>query len=538
MRVPSRQISTDSQVKQTQQAASVKAGLKVGKRFSALIVSVDGENVSLEVDGKLINARNASSEKLFTGSLAQFEVLKSNDETIEIRPIALSSLSSAENDYNFVKSTLNKLAINFTSDNADILAQMIKTGVPVSKTTFMENKQAFFSAQKLANLLFNTESTSENNSLKASSDNLVNDAKSLVELIATSSKEIVTNKESLSVLKQFVDNNFDSSTLVKSDIVGNKAENPNSAVKVSANTEFSQDVSSSESSQNPKSVENTNTKPTNDLVKNFMESFKNISSNRETLVNHIVFLSKSGIKPSIFNLAISSSLLNGKLGFSKSMAETLSSLLENPTIQENKEINTKITSFLKNTLTMSEMPEKLDAKTIEESVKTFKLLNDELVKLEVENKSGKDFEQLNLLKQNASLIKEMEPVWQSVFMPVISKNNINDIEMYIKKDGANSANKRNTDDRVIYLSLKTDNIARVKTRIDYSKNDLKLIFLMQDQELKKYAESMIDSLKSSLAKISRKKIHIAVNADSFDTNLLDFELVTSFKPSSNIDMRV
>ncbi len=537
MRVPSRQISTDNKVKQTQQATSVKAGLKVGKRFAALIVSVDGENISLEVNGKLINARNASSEKLFTGSTAQFEVLKSNDETIEIRPIALSNLSSAENDYNFVKSTLNKLGINFTSDNAEVLAQMLKTGVPVSKTTFMENKQAFFSSQKLADMLFNTENNSNNQAVTTSNNSLVNDAKSLIDLIATSSKDIITNKEALSVLKDFVDKNIDVSSFPKNDVAGAKGQEQQAALKISDHpTESSKSVGSS--SQNVNNSENINAKPANNLVKNFMESFKNISSNRENLVNHIVFLSKSGIKPSIFNLAISDSLMNGKLGLSKSMSQTLAILLENPSMIENKELNTKLTAFLKNTLDISELPDKLDAKSVEENLKTFKLLSDELTKLEVENKSGKDVEQLTLLKQNASLVKEMEPVWQNVFMPMISKNNINDIEMYIKKDGSNSVSKRNSDDRVIYLSLKTDNIERVKTRIDYSKKDLKLIFLMQDEALKTYAETMIDSLKSRLSTISNKKIHIAVNADSFDTNLLDFELVTSFKPSSNIDMRV
>lgn len=548
MRVPSNGIKTEKQIRNVQQTGSVKAGLKVGKRFSAVIVSVDGENVSLEVNGKLINARNASSDKLFSGSLAQFEVLKSSDETIEIRPIALSNLSSPENDFNYVKSTLNKLGISVSSDNIDILSQMMKTGVPVSTSTFTDAKQAFLSTQKLADALF---STQESKAIAQNENNMnLPDAKALIELLSKNAGEVIRDKNALSTLQDFVNKEL------LSEKAGQTFDNKGAgteSVEVDKGFDASagkqgDKVDGLKSSNEANLVDGKNQslnqgkdhgiKSSMDFVKDLMMAFKNLSSSRDNLINHTVFLNKLGIKPSVFNVAVTESLLKGELGFSKAMGEVLARAIEDPELLENKDLGDKIKNFLKSSMKMAEIPEKIDAKSIEENLKNFKLLNEELARFSMEHKDSKNVEQLGLLRQHANLIKEMEPIWQNVFMPILDKSSIDDIEMYVKRDGAHTVKNRNSEDRVIYLSLKTDRIERVKARIDYTARDLKLIFVLQNEDLKNYAENMIPHLGDRLRMISKKNIHIAVNSDSFDTNLLDFELVASFNPSSTIDMRV
>ncbi len=544
MRVPNRRISSENKLAEVKNL-SPKSALKLGKRFTATVLKIDGENVSLEINGKIIQAKNRSSDSLLMGSESLFEVLKSSEEVIEIRAIPLSKFSSSENDLAYIKTNLGKLGINFTEDNAKILSQILKMGIPLSKSNFMDVKRDVLSVQKLAHILFQG---GENNAHEVENGGLSkialspSELQALNNLLSLDAKNLIANKEDLSILKNFISNeiqlNSEKNNLnIEVETFANDKEKGEANQKALLGNELSDNQRLDTELKDIKGNDEAG-KNKGDFIKGFLSLFKNISSDKEVLMKQVVFLHKMGIKPSIFNLSATDSILNGKFGFSTSLAEILSKEIANTETTLNKDFDKLLSNFLKSTLNISDFSGKVDGKQIAEGVKNFKLLNNALSSLDMEGVGKEDSEQMALLKQNASLIKELDTTWQAVFMPITQQSEIDEIEMYIKKEDASSKNSKNDDKKVIYLSLKTDNIERVKSRIEYSKNDLKIIFLLENDDLREHAESQLSILESKLSAISDKKIHLSFNSDQSDINLLDFELITSFKPSSKIDIRI
>ncbi len=526
MRVPDRRISNDSKIKKTTDL-SPKSKLKLGKKFTATVLTIDGEHVSLEINGKIIQAKNRSNHNLLMGSDVQFEVLKSSEEVIEIRAIPLSEFSSSENDLKYIKTNLAKLGLNFTDDNANVLSQILKMGIPLSKSNFMDIKQDVLNVQKLFHVLFND--GGEVNFQKLESADLSKaELNALTNLLSLDAKEVIGNKVALNALKDFISNSFQSISLSEA--------SKRSVVNFSNSEENQNAIISNKSGSEDLTLQGE--KKQGDLIKGFLSLFKDVAGQKDALIKQTVFLNKMGIKASIFNISTSDAILNGKLAFSVSLAEVLSKGMKNPDSLFNKDLEKVINNFFKSSLSISDFSETIDGKIIKEGIKNFTLVNDSLSNLDLETVGAEDVEKMGLLKQHATLIKEMDDTWQTVFMPMVHQSDIDEVELYIKKNGTSSKSNSGEDKKLIYLSLKTDNIERVKSRIEYSRKDLKIIFILENDDLREHAESQVSLLESKLSRLSDKKIHISFNSDQSDINLLDFELVTSFKPSSKIDIRV
>lgn len=535
MRLQGRPVDAANRLSGTEAAASLKNVLSAGRRFSAMIVSVDGNQVSLEVNGKIIQARNASSERLFSGTNAQFEVLKSGNDTIEIRPVALSGLSSAENDSAFVKATLNRLGIPFSVDNAELLSQMVKTGAPLSSGSFQELKHEVMSVQKVIDAVFaQTSSASQVGESALQLPTKGGDGVPL-ELLFSAFSDLLTEKEGLAGLGDFVQ--AQSGFGEPEGLVHSEKDQEVLSAKTD---ELEKEASASEGGRDAGAAEEgseLSARKDAELLKGFLLAFKKMSGDREGLTQSLLFLNKLGIKPGIFSLSVLNASLNGKLGVSAALAELLQAARGEGIFKE-ETLTSVVKHILKNSFSLSELANGLDADGLEERVKAFQLLKEELASARPEQRSGGSLESLGLLREHANLIKDMQPAWQNFVFPMLHKNGFDDIELYVKKDGQGGVRHRNTEDRVIYLSLKTEHIERVKARIDYSKTELKLMFLLENQELSEYAKGLISPLQDRLSRMVKKTVRISVNSDPEKLNLAKLDLIASFKPSSKIDVRI
>lgn len=535
MRLQGRPVDAANRLSKAETASSLKSVLSVGRKFTAMIVSVDGNQVSLELNGKIIRARNASSEHLFSGTNAQFEVLKSGSDSIEIRPVALSGLSSAENDSAFVKATLNRLGIPFSADNAELLSQMVKTGAPLSSGSFQELKHEVMSVQKVIDAIFAPPSSELQAGAPVLQDASPGKQGVPLELLFSSFADLLTEKEDLTRLGDFVQAQpgfDDAEALVNA---GKSEEAPSTKP-----AELTKELPAAEDGRGAGAPEEGTELPARkdaELLKGFLLALKTMGGDREGLTQSLLFLNKLGIKPGIFSLSTLNASLNGKLGVSAALAELLQAAGGEGASKKDS-LTSVLKHALKNSLSLSELAESLDADGLEERIKTFQVLKEELASARPEQRPGGSMEQLGLLKEHASLIKDLQPAWQSFVLPILHKNGFDDIELYVKKDGQNGIRQRKTDDRVIYLSLKTENIARVKVRIDYSKTDLKLMLLLENHELSEYAEGLISPLQERLSRMLKKTVRISVNSDPEKLNLAKLDLIASFKPSSKIDVRI
>lgn len=535
-------------VQSVAETGQVKASLSVGKVFSALIVSVEGETVHLEVNGKPLQARNMSGESLLAGSSAQFEVLKSNSESIEIRPLALSGLSSAENDLQFLKQNLTKMGLSPSLDNLEILSQMMRSGTQISQQSFQEIKVDLLGVQKLADYLFSKPEENRGAPLAEQQGQEMLSAlteEEIVEALGKAPRDLMGDKASLQILKMLAESlpmpSADKEIFAagkETPAAGKQIEGeaiPLAEGKVSAQ-EKSPEAANAAPETSAKVPEGEHRK--GELVKTFLHELQSLNSDREILTKELVFLHKLGLKASIFHLAIAKSLLQGRVGVFAALSELLSETPASKAPSPEAEWEAKFKRLFKASASFFEAPDKMDGKGLQELSKQFKELSQELSNWRPDSAHTKSPEQAALLREYVGFQRDLQNIWQSILIPINPGKGMEDLEVYVRKDREGKRGRNASDDRILYLSLKTENIERVKVRIDYGKKELKLIFLLQSEDLSNYVKEHLPALRDSLSLLVEKKVHISVNADLNEINLSDFELATSIRPSSKIDVRI
>lgn len=558
MRLVGRPVGVEKQQKISGAKEGQKLDLSVGKRISASIVEVSGEKVLLNVGGRLISAKNASSEQLYSGMNAEFEVVKSESDLIEIRPSVLSNLSSSERDESFVKATLLKLGLPYSEDNQQILNSIMKMGSLISKSGFNEAKLIFAQSMRLADAL--------NVPVSAESFQQAESSGKAALALSMSPAELLSDESALSALKDAILSSLKTEPPTLSQMSSKAetlAEEPQKAVATEGKVLIDAEVNAPKDNVQTKLGDNE--KLAGDISKDLGDfkhsgeklinadakaeiisakdqtpaplakiatQFFNISEDKGSLLNSLVFLSKMGIKPSVFNIALSSGMLSGKLG----VAEALIQLGDDVSFKDDSSLKQALELFKSSALKMDKL-EKLDSEDLKQAVKTFQLLEEKLLSSELSPK--KDAQQ-NLLQQNASLNKDMAPSWQNVIVPFLGKAGIEDIEMYVKKDGSkgNTSKGSSSEDRLVYLSLKTDNIERIKVRIDYKAKAINLVFMSDNEDIETYIKSQLGKLRERLDSLSDKNISISVNTDKDKISLVDFEYIGSSPSISKIDFRI
>lgn len=548
MRLPNRPISTERQIKTGGIKSDSKLEFSVGKKISATIVDVQGDKVILKIGDKIINAKNGSSENLFSGTDAIFEVVKSSEELIEIRPSALSQMSNPETDLNFVKTTLSKMGISFTEENIEVLSEMMKSGNLISKGNFDSSKLLFKQTLRLADVIFKHEAEAETIQ-KPESQNIRADK--IFSGLKMSSGELLGNKETLETLKSIA-GEFISKAETNADLAKSFDVQPQRETTEKTSTENPENINKDNMPESGviKTEEKKNTpkikgeisngmdksdkqiEDDKELVKKFLKSFKELTSDRSTVLKSLSFLSKNGIKPNIINITLAQGFLTGKNGVSEAVLK----LLENPAKDLSPNLKEALHLF-KGGITDFSKLETIEAKDLENLFKVYENLSKELGKT-AQTERAEGISQTEYLQQNVFLSKEMSPIWSNFVIPFVEAAKIEDIEVFVKKDGKNKSAFTDNEDRLVYLSLKTHNIDRIKVRIDYKPKSINLIFFTKEGDVTEYVKDKVQILKNHLQEFIKKQINVSVNPDKTDISLLDFEYIASQSSISKIDFRV
>lgn len=534
MKVDGRGLNIDAGLKTASKDYAQKSLLEVGRRISSEIISVDGDEVLLKLGNSLIKARNASSEQLYSGMLADFEVLKSDKNLIEIRPIALSALSGAEADLAELQKLTRALGVTDTGDNLSLLAMMMKLDYPISKANFEALKLLQLQTTRVSEGLMSA-SLSENISDQAAAIDL--SLNSLLEFLTAHPKDLAFKQEVLSLLNYRLLGEDGAEPLLESESIPLSQAESEAPIREGAILEGQghKPVASEGpapppvASEGPGIAQEEYKELELKHMKALFSEFKRLSSDENQLLAGLVSLTKQGIKPSMLNLLFANSLLKGGLG----LAEAIFEFDEGDLERLDPELKRALAQF-KSKLLYFEQLEEVDADSLEEMVKTYEEL---INKVEEGARSSRLPGEATVLGQHSQFTKDMQPLWQAVILPMMSGNNIEDLEIYVKKDSSSKSKAGARSDRLVYLSLKTANMDRLKIKIDYKPGSIRLSFFTKSKAVEAHIRSLSSKLERALKSMNDKQISVYVNSEEGDRNLIDFDMMSTRIPSK-IDVRI
>lgn len=536
MKIEHRGLSVERSLGSTDRIEGKKPLLEVGKRIASEIISVEGDEVLLKLGSSLIKARNMSSDALFSGMMAEFEVLRSDRALIEIRPVALSALSGEVADTSHLQKLARELGVIDSVENLRLLSKMMKLDFPVSKANFEGLKLLELQTAKIREAILSS-GLSEDHTQEARPLS----SPQLFDIITAAPKEIALKQDLLSLLQSLVSLEYlgsEETGLQPSLGELSQSESLNVGAEL-AEADFSStiegrptlDEASSPEVEVLKQEGITEKKEELDLnlMKNIVREYRTLAADENQFLNALVSLSKQGVKPSILNMVLLNSQMKGSLGLGEAVFELEAEVLD----KMEPELKAVVEHFKSKLLNFGAL-EEVDADSLEEMVKIYE---DMMTKLEEGAKQAKLPREANILGEQASLTKEMQPTWQALIMPMLNGQKLEDLEIYVKKEGAFKSGDGSRPDKLVYLSLKTDNMDRVKIKIDYGIKNIKLSFFTKSKEAEKHLRAELPRLEEGLRQLSDKALSLHVNSEEGDRNLVDFELLSAKAPSK-IDVRI
>lgn len=529
MILDTKSVSLDKSIGSALTQDTNRVVLEAGKKICCEIISVEGSEVLLKLGSAVIKARNAGSEQLYSGMIADFEVLKSDKSLIEIRPVALSALSSEESNNSYLQKLASDMGVVETTDNLALLSKMMKLNHPISKANFDNLKLLMLQMNKIGETLQREVSAEFQN---LNSPNQPFNAEEVLNSLVYSPKEIISKRGLLN----------DILNLLNSDM--GKFENNISPKNIEIAGEANIPILDEESGYEPKNPGSDSKTPARSSsqeqpvsvskeellkLKAVLENYRDIALNKDEALGSSVFLNKHNIKQDVLNTLILNSILKGGLGISEAVFELNDEVLG----KMRPELKAAVEMF-KSVLVKQGDLEKLDGETLEKMVKIYDNL---LTKMEEGSRKSTGLKEFFLLERNSAFSKDLQPMLQSVVLPMISYGELRDLELYVKRDAASKASDASNNDKLVYLSLKTENMDRVKVKIDYKPKSIRLSFFTAANSVEAHFKACIYKLQRVLSMLSDKEITVSVNTEVKDLGLVDFELMSA-KSHSKIDVRI
>lgn len=502
--------------------------LKLGDKISAKVIDIDGKNVKLQVGSDIIDAINEGSKQLYKGMNSNFDVVSVTDGRIEIKASLLSFLSSDKDNIDFLSQKLASLNIHENQDNLSILETMFLNSNMLSKSNFLKIKTSLLKTEQILNSLSNVDI----NNLSLEEFSEISDLKILNLELSKNLKDNLISElgEKLKEFSNTKDN-------IKDAIIQNeKTENITTKTKTNTISLENQKEDTSEKILNSKKQEATINNQINKdsnivdfakseslkLEKNLVQNFIKLASNKEELVKEVSFLMKNDISINPFNLTLSSNLLKGNIGFIEQIAENIL----NKNIAADDNLVSSIVELLDKSLETNSDELSVDdlVKELVDNKEKIEIIK-EALKREI-NSNSKPESKIKLIENSFKFLNKLDDNWNTNFVPFIEKAKIRDVEIFVKKDSKrNSISK--SKDKLVYIALDTENLARVKVKLDYKKNGVNLVFLLENKEIADFFSKKVEELSQRLDYSQDKKVNISVNVDEKNLALKDFELASN-----------
>ncbi len=494
-----------------QDAGSV--ALEKGDVITARIVSVDGANVRLSVAGAIINARNEGTEPLYEGMRQNFEVVNANNGEIFIRQVSLGSEQKAFNEDIFLLKTLENLGVSATDKNLDVITAMFKQGNMISKGSFNAIKNDMLLLDKIvasvekqlsADIEVNNAVNVSDTTPASKPAGVLLNGDNVSSLLNMGLKEVYSDKNALKLLTDLI--------VLKqgADVLLSENKGVLKAVKAESNLESVELLKTAQASSGevkPDKNADIKTDLKGELTlpfKDILLLLKELSKNPSTLA----FLSKTSSKPTLFNLLFTQSLLKEDFPFTE---------LALKMAEKNPKAKTELINIAKALLSNISDAKDLNDVKIKEQFLLSDMLKSELINnSDAKSDASPDEKMLSNAYRSLNTISSEV---QSFIVPLFNGETLTDVEIFIRDEGEKSKNSKSGDDKLIYLALTTKTMDRVKIKIDYKKNDLRISFIVKDEKVKNHLSENIDALTNKVSTIVDKNVSLSVTTSELEDNL-------------------
>lgn len=460
---------------------NTKSSVQKGDVIQAKVIEKTSDGVLLEIDNKIIHARQESNSNLFVGSVTNFEVLENTNDKIVLKlinlPEDISLIDSLENIEtklkNLIFSELDSFKLSKTERNIDILLAMHGFKIPISKGNFNEVLNSFFDINKLGMKL---EEFLQNNDLKnfEKIDDIIenfeiNDFNDLIENF----KNIKV--DDIEIFKNLVKNQsklIDSICFLKSNNIEINAKN-----LISLNMMFSNKID------------------INFMLDNLISKFFDENLEKKDLLFKINDLFDN--KNDDFDVQNSKDL---NVDLNKKIVKIILKIFDNIKNADDVNKNENI---------------KENMKLFSELHKSFNEINDKNENINI-----------NLIKNSQNI--NLNENYFYFMMPILENKGA---EFFIKKN-----DKKNIDlnDFILYISLNTNNLDNVKAKIHSMQNSLKIDIICKNEEYMKLFNENKKNLELNLKKVISKKIEIDIFTLNNDVELYKISKLDNLTKISNI----
>lgn len=242
----------------------------------------------------------------------------------------------------------------------------------------------------------------------------------------------------------------------------------------------------------------------------------------EALDRTLAFMVKHQTPLSGFNVLLTHQMLSGDLGVNAAIFEVLTT----EGAQRDAGILAQLkVKFQEMAMPWSKWSEEFSAEVLKDQVQGFSEMSRAIREIEVSSDQHDLYEQVEVLKKAMGSGQES---WSQFWIPQPMQKSLQDVEIYIKKDKGNKG-KIDPDNALIYISLDTENLGRIRVKITSKKDRIDLNLIFEGQEVKRYFEQYTSQLYSILKRMSQKEIQLTFQdtLENFDDvpNLATMEQV-------------
>jgi hypothetical protein len=262
---------------------------------------------------------------------------------------------------------------------------------------------------------------------------------------------------------------------------------------------------------------------TEHLSEQIQETLSKTLKTDQRMIETLAFMQRHKLEVTLFNVTLIQRQLSGDLGFFKGLNELLSTL-DSPSLPEKNIIellNKLETTLQKNIFSENE----LDVDQLKEHIKSAQDLSDILKELKTSSDPQKMKTQLETLQKTQEVLKSATE-WSTVLMPMTIHKQLEDLEIYIRKD-SKGKKKYSPDDFLIYIAISTENLQRLRIKIQTANNQLNVTFIAQNDAVKEQLSGASNVLLSALQLKSDKRVSIGFETWEEGPNLAILERLQS-----------
>ncbi len=179
--------------------------------------------------------------------------------------------------------------------------------------------------------------------------------------------------------------------------------------------------------------------------------------------------------------------------------------------------------------------EGLDGKALKELADLNISLNKILIEASVRSETGQRAELVEVAKQNLNLLTD-QINWQAIHIPMRLKDEIRDVEVYVRGD-AQKSGRFNPDNGLVYIALNTENLATVKVKLYFKGDQLSIVFLAESDAYRDHLKAFDNVLVDAVGALVDKPVSVSYGLADQASNLSEMIKVADIQLSS-FDQRV